>query len=437
MLSSLLGFGFDSDGGLVAGELAAPGHRRPAVHDVGLMQRHATRRELPAPEAQRIASAAVSDAHPRERWCGEYVISDDPARFDADAMHDFLEREAYWGRGRSREQTEVGAANSVVLGLYGPDGSMVGGARIVTDRATFGYLSDVYVLAAHRGRGLGKAVVAAACEHPAVAGIRRLMLITADAHELYRPLGFTQLANTEGWMELSPVPGGAAGGSGAAADAGGAGDAGGRRGRDGSAAGEAFDPAAGPRPHAAWQGGGLPDPRTAPVSRVAEHLLEIVTVEGPVTDDRAYRLYIRGAGSSKVTQRAREPMGQALGRLTLRGQVVTDEFDNPGSPQQVLRLTGTPAVMVRELGERSLYEVPLNEIAELLAHKRRELMGRAGASEQPAHAVADVIRQAALRRASPERLMRAVLDAYGLIRMTQAAEQYLGAALALLDGSEQ
>ena len=369
-----------------------------------------------------------------ERWCGEYVISDDPARFDADAMHDFLEREAYWGRGRSREQTEVAAANSVVLGVYGPDGSMVGGARVVTDRATFGYLSDVYVLAAHRGRGLGKAVVTAVCEHPAVAGIKRLMLITADAHEMYRPLGFTGLPNSEGWMELRPVPGGRAVGTGAADDAGDADD---QPGRDSSPAGEAFDPTDGPRPYAAWQGGGLPDPRAAPVSQITGHLLDIVSTEGPVTDDRAYRLYIKGAGSSKVTQRARAPMEQALGRLTLRGQVVTDELDNAGSPQQVLRLTHTPAVVVRELGERSLYEVPLNEIAELMGHKRRELLGRAGANEHPAHAVADAIRQAALRRASPERLMRAVLDAYGLIRMTQAAEQYLGAALALLDGSEQ
>ena len=156
-----------------------------------------------------------------ERRCGEYVISDDPARFDADAMHDFLEREAYWVRGRSREQTAVAAANSVVLGVYGPDGSMVGGARVVTDRVTFGYLSDVYVLDAHRGRGLGKAVVAAACEHPAVAGIRRLMLITADAHEMYRPLGFTELPKPEGWMELRPVPGDPTGGTGAAGGAGG------------------------------------------------------------------------------------------------------------------------------------------------------------------------------------------------------------------------
>ena len=375
----------------------------------------------------------MSEGVPLEWRCGAYVISDDPARFDGDALHDFLEVEAYWTQGRTREQTAVAVANSVVLGVYGPDGSMVGGARVVTDRATFGYLTDVYVLAEHRGCGLGKAVTAAACEHPAVAGIKRLMLIAADAHELYRPLGFTELPRPGGWMELCPVPGGPSGGTEAAYGAGGAGGADKQPGTGSSPTEEAFDPAAGPRRHAAWQGGGLPDPRTAPVAQVVAHLLEIVTAEGPVTADRAYRLYIRGAGSSKLTQRARAPMEQALVRLTLRGQVEIDEFDNAGEFHQVLRLAGTAAVAVRELGERSLYEVPLNEIAELMAHKRLELMGRAGAGGHPAHAVADLIRRAALRRAGPDRVMRAVLDTYGLTRMTQAADQYLTAALALLE----
>ena len=371
----------------------------------------------------------MSEGGPYERRCGEYVISDDPARFDADAMHDFLEVEGYWATGRSREQTAEGAANSVVLGVYGPDGSMVGGARIVTDRATFGWLTDVYVLAEHRGLGLGRAVVAAACEHPAVAGIKRLLLKTGDAHELYRSFGFTEPPGPEGWMELRPVPGGTETADAAAGRAGvaGPGDA------EGGMPALAYDAAAGPRPYTAWQGDGLPDPRTAPASQVATYLLEIVSAEGPVTADRAYRLYIRGAGSSKVTQRARAPMEQALGRLTLRGLVDVDELDGGGGVQQVLRLAGTSAVVVRELGERSLYEVPLNEIAELVGHKRRELLGRSGAGDQPVHAVAGVIQQAALRRASPERLKRAVLDGYGLIRMTQAAEQYLDAALALLD----
>ena len=374
-------------------------------------------------DSPRDSVAGVSEGVRLERRCGEYVISDDPARFDADALHDFLEVEGYWAAGRSREQTAEGAANSVVLGVYAPDGSMVGGARIVTDRASFGWLTDVYVLAEHRGRGLGRAVVAAACEHPAVAGIKRLLLKTGDAHELYRSFGFTEPPTPEGWMELRPVPGGTE-----AADA--------AAGRDDSGDGPpalTYDPAAGPQSYAAWQGGGLPDPRTAPVSQIATYLLEIVTAEGPVTADRAYRLYIRGAGSSKVTQRARAPMEQALGRLTLRGQVEVDELDGGGEPQQVLRLAGTPSVVVRELGERSLYEVPLSEVAELMGHKRRELLGRSGSDDLPAHAVADVIRQAAMRRASPDRVKRAVLDAYGLIRMTQAADQYLDAALALLD----
>ena len=209
----------------------------------------------------------MSEGVPHEWGCGEYVISDDPGRFDADALHDFLEREAYWAQGRSREQTLVAAANSVVLGVYGPDGSMVGGARIVTDRATFGYVTDVYVLAEHRGQGLGRALAAATCEHPAVAGIKRLLLVTADAHELYRPLGFTELPRPEGWMELRPVPGGPAVGTGAAADAIDAGDADKQPGTGSSPTGErsTLPPARVPT----WRGraAGCPIPAPAPSRR--------------------------------------------------------------------------------------------------------------------------------------------------------------------------
>ena len=379
--------------------------------------------ELPAdPGARRVASSTVSEAGPQEWRCGEYVISDDPARLDVDTMHDFLEAEGCWAQGRSRAQTAVAAANSLVLGLYGPDGSMVGGARVVTDRATFGWLTDVYVLAEHRGQGLGRALAAATCEHPAVAGIKRLLLVTADAHEMYRPLGFVELPQPERWMELRPVPGGLPASH----------DPRDSDGRDSDGRAE-HDTAAEPLSYTAWQGGGLPDPRTAPVSQIASHLLEIVAAEGPVTADRAYRLYIRGAGSSKVTQRARAPLEQALGRLLLRCQVDAEDFDNGGETQQVLRLAGTPSVVARELGERSLYDVPLNEVASLMAHQRRELLRPSARGEQSSHVVAEVIMQAALRRASPERVKRAVLDAYGLIRMTQAAEQYLSAALDLLE----
>ncbi len=133
--------------------------------------------------------------------CGDFVVSDDPQRFDPDVMHDFLQREGYWAQGRSRDLTALGAANSVVLGVYAADGSMVGGARIVTDRATFAWLTDVYVLAEHRGKGLGRALVSAACDHPAVSTVKRVLLVTANAHGLYEPFGFEPLAEPGRWME--------------------------------------------------------------------------------------------------------------------------------------------------------------------------------------------------------------------------------------------
>ncbi len=396
---------------------------------------------------------------PFESVCGDYVISDDASRFDVDALHDYLEAEAHWAQGRSRQTTALAVANSLVLGAYGPDGSMIGGARVVTDRATFGWITDLYVHAEHRGHGLGRALATAACEHPALATVKRLLLITRDAHELYRGLGFVEVPEPSQWMEYRPrmlEPEGLVDRPAPLSDG-----------------ASRTQPACPPQPtqsvdrpaplsdsasvgaawaeapeapevsgmsesdellaHTSWQGSRLPDPRTAPVAHIALHLLGIVETEGPVTSERAYRLYIRSAGSSKVTQRAREPLDQALGRLTLRGQVEVEELDNAGTVQRVLRLGGASRVSVRELGERSLYEVPLNEVAELMRRKRYEVMRPAGGKSQPTHAVAEVVEQARLRKVRPDRLKRAVLDTYGLVRMTQAAEQYLSAALALLE----
>ncbi len=145
-------------------------------------------------------------AGPIHQWdCGEYLISTDPGRFDVDAFYGFMS-DAYWARDRSREATAAAVANSVVFGLYGPDGAMVGSARAITDCATFGWVCDVYVAAPHRGRGLGKALVAAVCEHPDLAGVRRLTLITLDAHGLYEARGFTPLQAPERWMELRRPP---------------------------------------------------------------------------------------------------------------------------------------------------------------------------------------------------------------------------------------
>lgn len=136
-----------------------------------------------------------------ERRHGDYVISTDPARFDVGVFHRYLSEESYWARGRAREATERAVANSIVFGVYAPTGEMVGAARVVTDRATFGWLCDVFVLEAHRGDGLGKALIAAVTGHPQLASLRRLMLATADAHGLYAQHGFQPLTAPERWME--------------------------------------------------------------------------------------------------------------------------------------------------------------------------------------------------------------------------------------------
>ncbi len=121
---------------------------------------------------------------------GGYEISADPARIDFDAVHAYLAGESHWARGRNRAVLARSIVNSLCLGLFAPDGSQVGFARIITDRATSAHLCDVYVLAPHRGGGRGKALVAAALAHPELATVTRWTLTTSDAHALYAGFGF-------------------------------------------------------------------------------------------------------------------------------------------------------------------------------------------------------------------------------------------------------
>jgi GNAT superfamily N-acetyltransferase len=122
---------------------------------------------------------------------GDYVLDDDPARIDAGAAVSFLTTEAYWGRWRGEEEiTRQIRASWRVVGAYDQAGAMVGFARAFSDGGS-AYLSDVYVLPAHRGAGLGQAIVRAMIEDGPGAGLR-WMLHTSDAHGLYRRFGFTQ-----------------------------------------------------------------------------------------------------------------------------------------------------------------------------------------------------------------------------------------------------
>lgn len=137
---------------------------------------------------------------------GDYEIDTDRTRVDVDRVHRWLCDEAYWALGRDRSTVERSVAGSVVAGAYAPDGTQVAIARAVTDDATFAWICDVFVDAAHRGRGLGSALVQILLAHPSVAPVKRVVLATADAHEVYRRQGFTALPEPDRWM-LRPGPG--------------------------------------------------------------------------------------------------------------------------------------------------------------------------------------------------------------------------------------
>ncbi|KAB1929841.1 GNAT family N-acetyltransferase [Micromonospora sp. ALFpr18c] len=136
-----------------------------------------------------------------------HLLSTDPARLDLDRVHRWLSTDAYWALGRDREMVARAFAGSLPFGVYRPgDGQQVAVARVVTDRATFAWLCDVYVDRAARGDGLGGWLAAAVRDHLAELGVRRILLVTNDAHEVYARVGFTPLEVPERWMNLDQRP---------------------------------------------------------------------------------------------------------------------------------------------------------------------------------------------------------------------------------------
>ena len=132
-----------------------------------------------------------------------YLLSTDPERLDLERVHHWLATDAYWARGRDRATVERAFAGSIGFGVYRPnDGRQVAVARVVTDRATFAWLCDVYVDRAERGRGLGTWLAGAARDHLAEFGVRRILLATNDAHGVYAKAGFTPLPDASVWMQL-------------------------------------------------------------------------------------------------------------------------------------------------------------------------------------------------------------------------------------------
>jgi GNAT superfamily N-acetyltransferase len=135
----------------------------------------------------------------------DYRISTDPDRLDLDAIHAYLER-SYWAEQIPKEIVARSLRGSLCFGLYHepPLGSQrqVGFARVISDRATFAYLCDVYVLEEHRGQGFSKWLMEAVQSHPELQGLRRFLLGTRDAHGLYTQFGFTPLTNPDTFLEI-------------------------------------------------------------------------------------------------------------------------------------------------------------------------------------------------------------------------------------------
>ncbi|HET7459503.1 MAG TPA: GNAT family N-acetyltransferase [Gemmatimonadaceae bacterium] len=127
-----------------------------------------------------------------------YSVSADPARLDLVAVHAFLSR-TFWSPGIPLDVVRAAAANSLCFGVY-HGAAQVGFARVITDRTTFAYLADVYVLEEHRGRGLAAWLTETVLAHPELQGLRRFMLMTRDAAGLYAKFGFTPMPEPSGVM---------------------------------------------------------------------------------------------------------------------------------------------------------------------------------------------------------------------------------------------
>ncbi len=146
--------------------------------------------------------AEVKNVNPHEfnRQNG-FSISTDPARLDLALIHDFLSHRSYWAAGIPLETVRRSIENSLCFGVYQGQ-SQVGFARVVTDKSTFAYLGDVFVLEDFRGRGLAKWLLEQIVGHPDLRGLRRFILGTRDAHGLYEQYGFRALSNPEKFMEI-------------------------------------------------------------------------------------------------------------------------------------------------------------------------------------------------------------------------------------------
>lgn len=130
-----------------------------------------------------------------------FSISTDPTLLNFEMIYRWLDQESYWAKGMPKEKFRIAIENSFCFGVY-KDGQNIGLARVVTDKATFAYLCDVFILKDYRGLGLSKWLMQTILAHPELQGLRRWSLATSDAQGLYKQFGFGQLTHAENWMQI-------------------------------------------------------------------------------------------------------------------------------------------------------------------------------------------------------------------------------------------
>lgn len=132
---------------------------------------------------------------------GDFTISTDKSKLDLEVIHDYLANESYWSKNIPKDRIRKSIANALCFGIY-YKGKQIGYAKVVSDFSTMAYLGDVFVLEDYRRQGLSKWLMETIMSHPELTGLRRWILLTSDAHELYKKFGWQPIASPEKWMEI-------------------------------------------------------------------------------------------------------------------------------------------------------------------------------------------------------------------------------------------
>jgi GNAT superfamily N-acetyltransferase len=132
---------------------------------------------------------------------GEYLLSTDKSKLDLKMIHEFLSTESHWAKNIPYERVKKSIENSLCFGLYHNE-KQIGFARVISDYSTIAYLGDLFILKDHRGMGLSRWMLEVIMNHPDLTGLRRWILVTKDAHDVYQQYGWAMVARPENWMEI-------------------------------------------------------------------------------------------------------------------------------------------------------------------------------------------------------------------------------------------